>query len=398
MLRKFGLLGLVSLAALMVVACGGSPDPAQPAPSGKDNSSQVDGGQQSVDSGANDQVPGSENQTGQNSAPNSQIDITSETPGQGTGQSASTPQGISPGQGAGKEEVQMVDVQIGQPYSPGTRVNFPDLGVSFAIPNEWVGQIPPEAEAFVLGSNTRAGLIIAVSHQATQTDELVANLQQPIPLDQGVVLNLQEQPEVNGSQVNALVAVSDGINNFSGYLTAVVRNSGPGVIFVGFGPEPVEYYQGLVGELASTLLDTEVKTAGSSTNAGSSGPSTSSTEVQEWDVFLRGKKLTYMSSYSSNSSGGGGFSSQREYYLCRDGLFQYGDSSSISGGDFGSFTGGNPSSSGQGTWEIISEGSAIGIRFNWSDGTTGMSRLEFYDNKTYLDGDRYFVTDDNPYC
>ena len=38
------------------------------------------------------------------------------------------------------------------------------------------------------------------------------------------------------------------------------------------------------------------------------------------------------------------------------------------------------------------------MKYNWSDGTTGVSRLELYENKTCLDGDRYFVTDDNPYC
>ena len=61
---------------------------------------------------------------------------------------------------AGKEGEQgpdMVDVQIGQQYSPGTRVNFPNIGVSFVVPEEWIGQVPQGAEAFVMASTTKQG-------------------------------------------------------------------------------------------------------------------------------------------------------------------------------------------------------------------------------------------------
>ena len=61
----------------------------------------------------------------------------------------------------------MVEVQIGQQYPGGTRVNFPSLGVSFVVPDEWTGQVPPGAEAFVMGSQTRQGLLIATTHQAS---------------------------------------------------------------------------------------------------------------------------------------------------------------------------------------------------------------------------------------
>ncbi len=120
----------------------------------------------------------------------------------------------------------MVDVQIGQQYSGGTRVNFPSLGVSFVVPDEWTGQIPPGAEAFVMGSNTRQGLVIAVSHQASQLSDLAQEFQQPVPLDQGVVLRLQQPAQVSGSQMSALISVSDGINNLPGYLIALARDGG----------------------------------------------------------------------------------------------------------------------------------------------------------------------------
>lgn len=292
----------------------------------------------------------------------------------------------------------MVDVQIGQQYSGGTRVNFPSVGVSFVVPDEWVGQIPPGAEAFVMGSHIRQGLLIAMSHQASQVSQLAQEFQQPVPLDQGVVLHLQQPAQMSSSQMSALISVSDGLNNLPGYLVALARDGGGGVVFAGFGQEPVDYYQTLVGALAGSFQEIEVKTVSSQQSSGRDSTGEAASQVREWDQFLRGKKLTYLSSYSSNTPGGGGFSTQIEYYLCQDGRFRYGGSDSLSGGDFAAFPGGGSSNSGQGRWEIISEGAVIGIKFSWNDGRVTASRLEFIDNKTYLDGERYFVTDDNPYC
>ena len=292
----------------------------------------------------------------------------------------------------------MVDVQIGQQYSGGTRVNFPSLGVSFVVPDDWTGQIPPGAEAFVMGSHIRQGLVIAVSHQASQLSDLAQEFQQPVPLDQGVVLRLQQPAQVSGSQMSALISVSDGINNLPGYLIALARDGGGGVVFAGFGAEPVDYYQTLVGALAGSFQETEVKTVTGQQSSGGDSAGEAASQVREWDQFLRGKKLTYLHSYSSNTPGGGGFSTQVEYYLCRDSQFHYRSSNSLSGGSFAAFPGGGSASSGQGRWEIFSEGAAVGIEFRWNDGGVTASRLEFSDNTTYLNGERYFVTEDNPYC
>jgi hypothetical protein len=276
----------------------------------------------------------------------------------------------------------MVDVRIGQQYSGGTRVNFPSIGVSFVVPDEWIGQIPPGAEAFVMGSHIRQGLIIAMSHRASQLDQLAQEFQQPVPLDQGVVLHLQQPAQVSDPQLSALISVSDGLNNLPGYLVALARDGGGGVVFAGFGPEPLEYYQTLVGALASSFQETPGETVTAPPSSGRDSAGEAASQVREWDQFLRGKKLTYLHSYSSNTPGGGGFSTQIEYYLCRDGRFRYGGSDSLSGGDFAAFPGGGSSSSGQGRWKIISEGPTIGIKFSWDDGRVTASRLEYIDSKT----------------
>ena len=291
----------------------------------------------------------------------------------------------------------MVEVQIGQQYPGGTRVNFPSLGVSFVVPDEWTGQVPPGAEAFVMGSQTRQGLLIATTHQASHLSQLAQEFRHPVALDQGVVLQVQQPAQVSGSQLSARISVSDGFNNFTGYLIARARDGGGGVVFAGFGPKPVDYYQALVVELAGSYQELEVNAAVSQESSGGDSAGEMASQVREWDQFLRGKKLTYLHSYSSNTPGGGGFSNQVEYYLCQDGRFHYRSSNSLSGGSFAAFPEGGSASSGQGRWEIISEGAAIGIEFTWNDGSATASRLEFADGKTYLNGERYFVTDDNPY-
>ncbi len=44
------------------------------------------------------------------------------------------------------------------------------------------------------------------------------------------------------------------------------------------------------------------------------------------------------------------------------------------------------------------KGEAVGIKLTWSDGRADLARLEFYDGGTYINGDRYYVTADNPNC
>jgi hypothetical protein len=248
-----------------------------------------------------------------------------------------------------------------------------------------------------MASQNRQGLLIATTHQASQLSQLAQEFQQPIALDQGVVLQVQQPAQVSGSQLSARISVSDRLNNFAGYLIALARDGGGGVVFAGFGPELVDYYQKLAGELAASYQELEVNVAVDQESSGGNSAGEMASQVREWDQFLRGKKLTYLHSYSSNTPGGGGFSNQVEYYLNQDGRFHYRSSNSLSGGSFAAFPQGGSASAGQGRWEIISEGELIGIQFTWDDGRVTAYRLEFGDGKTYLNGERYFVTEDNPY-
>jgi hypothetical protein len=131
---------------------------------------------------------------------------------------------------------------------------------------------------------------------------------------------------------------------------------------------------------------------------GAAEPSADTPLAQQWDAHLRGKRLTQLSSYSSGG-GGGGYSAERHAYLCRDGRFLYVESSSVS--VYGSL-GGMGSSSGTsettGTWRIVTEGDAAALEIDNDRGEHGYVMLGFEDGKTFVDGTRTFVTDDNDRC
>jgi hypothetical protein len=291
----------------------------------------------------------------------------------------------------------MVDVQPGQEYQAGTRVNFPTLGISFDVPQHWIGGIPQGSSFFVMGSNTQPGLVVVMSHQATSNSQLVSLLGQPLPLDDNVVLRVEGQPRVEGSWIKAGVSATDGFATYGGYLMALVRQQGGGIVIVAAGPpEQTDYYRQLTESISTSVGETAVSSTAGQGASGQAADADSSPLVQEWDQFLRGKRLTYLHSYSSGSSGG--YSTHYELDLCSDGSFFYYDRSHVSvdtGGAFG-YSGGTTTNTGQ--WRITTQGGQIVAEMRWQDGQTGYSLLEYVDNKTYVDGARWFVTSDNASC
>jgi len=110
----------------------------------------------------------------------------------------------------------------------------------------------------------------------------------------------------------------------------------------------------------------------------------------EWSQFLAGKKATKMSSYSSGSAGG--YSSRTDVHLCANGQFALrgSDLVSVDVGDAGGYSGGN--SAGQGTWRIVTQGQLAGIELRYASGQVEHYRLDYQDDKTYVDGERWLIT------
>jgi hypothetical protein len=113
-------------------------------------------------------------------------------------------------------------------------------------------------------------------------------------------------------------------------------------------------------------------------------------QVREWVAFLAGKKLTRMSSYSSGTAGG--YSARTDLYLCSDRSFALRDESMVAvdvGGAFGN-SGGVDSSQGQ--WYVITNGQAVGLILEASNGAVTEFRMEYQNQETYANGERAYVT------
>src|SRR5690606_24757137 len=61
-----------------------------------------------------------------------------------------------------------VELQAGEQYASGTRVRSSADGLSFVIPEEWLGGLPPASAAVVLGPNPRPGLGLAITRAAAR--------------------------------------------------------------------------------------------------------------------------------------------------------------------------------------------------------------------------------------
>ena len=114
--------------------------------------------------------------------------------------------------------------------------------------------------------------------------------------------------------------------------------------------------------------------------------------AQQWRQRLRGKKLVYLSSYNSGG-GSGGMSSKTEIMLNADGTFRVYSESSVSM----SVPGANGSSGGtkqaKGTWQIYAQAGKPLLETRYDNGQTETSILEDRNGQTFVNGKRWFVTE-----
>jgi hypothetical protein len=321
------------------------------------------------------------------------------------------------------------------------------MGLSFVVPEGWLGSIPEDSDAFVMGSETQPGVIIALTHGAETADELVENLADPMPLDEGVTLHAQGRPVVEPPWVKVAILVTNGTGYLPGYLMALVRADGPGALYIGFGQGAPQLFQRLVSGMAAStqtsaprpdpgtpetqqplpllrgrggpevrLGDTpapqpqdlplylsmdkpEDMAERRSRNTPGDAPSDASKAqflVQQWLKHLGGKKVSFLESYSSGASGG--YSIRRDYYLCSDGRFVFRESNSAAIYVPGASASSGGLSSGEGRWRVLAQGEQAVLELTWSDGRVAQRLLEYDGSRTFIDGERWYVTEENDMC
>jgi hypothetical protein len=192
----------------------------------------------------------------------------------------------------------------------------------------------------------------------------------------GVAARAETYVVLTGGRAIALLAVGprDRIVAHAGTLRG---------LFAGFSPErPVAK---AVARAAGKARMTSAQ------SARGRGGEAGSPLAKSWRQRLSGKKLTYLSSYSSGSSGG--YNSQYEIYLDPSGRFSYSSNSSVSIYVPGATGTSVDQDAKQGTWRIVSRGSQAILELVPSGEKTQQFALTSQDGKTFLNGRRFFVTD-----
>lgn len=277
---------------------------------------------------------------------------------------------VQPPQGRASDAVELA---TGRQYAAGTRVRSDADGVSFVIPGEWLGGLPPGAGGFMLGSNTRPGLGMVIMRAVTNWQEIELFLNEPQDLGGGVVLS----PSSPGRRTQRGYEISLANALYAGHAIGRMGEQGNGVVVFFGGPTGEGNYY---AQLAAATAD----------SAGFTAPSESDM-AQQWRAHLAGMMLRRSNSYYSGGTDGSyvGGSSSQSLHLCSDGSYAYKSHSSVAadaGGGTSGYSGGDGAELGQ--WSIETSGDRVLLSLRSTDGELSQHLLQLKGNDTYVDGER----------
>jgi len=257
------------------------------------------------------------------------------------------------------------------------KISLPHAGVEFTIPQGWIGQ---ETEVgYILGSQTEAGAVFLTNHQSTSLQSLKQEAMKGI-YEEGMQLMMQGSPETLGKTIIA----GSYTGSFQGqavkaYAVGLINPYGKGVsILVVTAPDMFsERHRQLGKEIADNIRFFEAET---------------SPAVDEWKKALTNARLTYVESYSSQGSG---YSDKIVIDLCGTGYFRQTKRYRMGIDTGGAFANDNSDSQGVGEWAILQDASGNPIlEMKFNDGQIHEYTLQYANEKTLLNGKRYFRTYD----
>ncbi|WP_166967391.1 hypothetical protein [Yeosuana marina] len=264
-----------------------------------------------------------------------------------------------------------------------SKVDYPNFGISFHVPEGWVGN--KVASGFAITSSETEGVVLIITHD----EHSIADM---------------EQEAKNGFQIskNTLLTPINGVekimdNAIAGLYTGTIDTKPTKALIVGM-INPYGYGLTILCAAETTQFTEDLKTAGLMVTASVMfyNPKTQTiiNSTQEESIGLskifKNCRLTYMESYSTS---GGGYNNRTTIDLCGEGYFKHSSVSSVSM-DTGESSGyGGNNKQGAGTWRMLKKQNQTILQLNFYNG-------EIYDyiitidedDKTYLNGERYFRT------
>lgn len=278
--------------------------------------------------------------------------------------------------------VAQAELRAGQQYQGGTKVQASGLGISFALPQGWLGAYKQEGEqaVLVLGSNTIEGVGLVILMKNQTPAQVVQGLNDAQDLGDGVVLELDGAPKAQGSKITARY-LND---QYVGRALALLGSKNH-VIYFYAGPQKNEkrYAQLLDGLASSTRFQAPAPKP--------AAPAPAPTGLaKQWTQFLSGMMLRYLSSYNSGG-GGGGMSTDKALHFCSDGSFAFLNNSLTTMNVDGATASSGGSGRYLGRWRIesASQNEAL-LLLSYDGGEVERIRLGYDGQKTFLNGVRWF--------
>lgn len=257
------------------------------------------------------------------------------------------------------------------------KVSLPYAGLEFIIPEGWVGQ---ETESgYLLGSNSEAGAIFLSGHENSSLESLKQEAMRGIQ-EEGMILRMEGEPRI--VRQNGIAGSYSGSlqgQAVEGYAVGLINPYGGGVsVLVLTTPEMfMERHRQLVDEIAATMRFFQAEKA---------------PIVDEWKQALTNARLTYMESYSSQ---GDGYSDKVVIELCSAGYFKHSKRYNMGIDTGGASASDHNASQGSGSWDVVQDASGNPVlQLNFSHGEVMGYTLQYVNEKTLLNGRRYFRTYD----
>ncbi len=176
-----------------------------------------------------------------------------------------------------------------------------------------------------------------------------------------------------------------GLRSQLRFYAVMVGGNAFGIVAIG----PTKVISTRDAELRQVFASIKIERTESPVPENAGGATTDATPLAEqWIQHLSGRKLTYLSSYSS---GGSSSLSERHWYLAPNGSFTFSSQSSSSIYVDGANGGSNGTNSGKGSWRIYSAGNQAYLELRFNDGRTVRYSLSLQNGKTFFNRDRIYV-------
>ncbi len=273
----------------------------------------------------------------------------------------------------------------------GTLVREAQLGIAFTVPQGW--QYQQNEEAYLLGSTTLPGLVILATHQEANLEALKLVARQGIN-EEGMQLQLQGNLEqLTSKSIGAKYSGQMGQETVEAYIIGILNPTGGLGVSCMIVTTPQQFTNEHIKQLKQIASTVQFfKPEASEVTTYWKGLFTA-------DGGCRLKYLTssggsdYMGGYSSSSS-------EETIDLCPNGQFGFSSSNSSTFDVTSGFGNARSSDGGMGTWKVDFDGVNALLVLTFNDGREFSYELSRQENKTFLNGTRYFVLygEDGPGC